>query len=120
MFGHILKFELRYWLRQPMLYIFFFIIALMIFGASSSDSIVIGERVGNVHKNAPYVVENFYALISLFCLVMITAFLNSAAARDFSEKTAQIFFSTPIKKRDFLVGRFFGALIISIIPFLGV
>ncbi len=120
MFGHILKFELKYWLRQPMLYIFFFIIALMIFGASSSDSIVIGERVGNVHKNAPYVVENFYALISLFCLVMITAFLNSAAARDFSEKTAQIFFSTPIKKRDFLLGRFFGALIISIIPFLGV
>lgn len=120
MFGHILKFELRYWLRQPMLYIFFFINALLIFGASSSDSITIGERVGNVHKNAPYVVENFYALMSLTCLLMITAFLNSAAARDFSEKTAQIFFSTPIKKRDFLLGRFFGALIISIIPFLGV
>lgn len=120
MFGHILKFELRYWLRQPMLYIFFFINALLIFGASSSDAITIGERVGNVHKNAPYVVENFYALMSLLCLLMITAFLNSAAARDFTEKTAQIFFSTPIKKRDFLLGRFFGAYIISIIPFLGV
>lgn len=78
----------------------------MIFGASSSDSIVIGERVGNVHKNAPYVVENFYALISLFCLVMITAFLNSAVAPDFSEKTAQIFFSTPIRSVTFYLGDF--------------
>lgn len=120
MFLHILKFELRYWLRQPIVYIFFLINALLIFGASSSESITVGQRVGNVHKNAPYVVENFYAVMSLIALLMITAFLNSAAARDFSEKTSQIFFTTPIKKRDFLFGRFFGAIIISIIPFLGV
>ena len=118
MFLHILKFELRYWLRQPIVYIFFLINALLIFGASSSESITVGQRVGNVHKNAPYVVENFYAVMSLIALLMVTAFLNSAAARDFSEKTSQIFFTTPIKKRDFLFGRFFGAIIISIIPFL--
>ena len=120
MFIHILRFELRYWLRQPMMYIFFLINALMIFGASSSDAITVGERVGNVHKNAPFVVENFYAIMSILSLLMITAFLNSAAARDFSEKTSQIFFTTPIRKRDFLFGRFFGAYIISVIPFLGI
>lgn len=120
MIFHIIKFELRYWLRQPMLYIFFFIISLMIFGASSSDQITIGERVGNVYKNAPFTVQNYYALMSLICLLMITSFLNSAAARDFSEKTAQIIFSTPIKKFDFIFGRFVGAFLISILPFLGV
>ncbi|MBL7924607.1 MAG: ABC transporter permease subunit, partial [Bacteroidia bacterium] len=120
MFSHIFRFELRYWLRQPMLYIFFLINALLIFGATSNDNIIVGERVGNVHKNAPFVVENFYAMMSLLCMLMITAFLNSAAARDFSEKTAQIFFTTPIRKRDFLLGRFSGALLISILPFLGI
>ncbi len=120
MFLHIVKFELRYWFRQPMLYVFFFINALLVFGATSSENITIGERVGNVYKNAPYVVENFYALMSLICLLMITAFHNSAAARDFAQKTSQIFFSTPVKKRDFLWGRFTGAFIISIIPFLGI
>ena len=120
MFKHIFKFEIKYWLRQPMLYIFFLINALLIFGASSSDSISVGGQTGNVHKNAPFIVENFYAVMSLLSLLMITAFLNSAAARDFSEKTSQILFTTPIKKRDFLFGRFFGAVIISMIPFLGV
>lgn len=120
MFLHILRFELRYWLRQPIVYIFFLINALMIYGATSSDSISVGGSIGNVHKNAPYVVENFYAIMSLIALLMITTFLNSAAARDFTEKTSQIFFTTPIKKRDFLFGRFFGAVLISILPFLGI
>ena len=116
----IAKFEIKYWLRQPMLYIFFLIIGLMVFGASSSEQITIGERVGNIHKNAPFVVENFYALMSLICLLMITNFHNSGAARDFSEKTAQIIFSTPIKKSDFIFGRFIGAFVVSLLPFLGI
>lgn len=120
MFKHILKFELRYWFRQPMLYIFILINAALIFGASSSDSITVGSQTGNVNKNAPFIVEQFYSIMSLLTLLMITAFLNSAAARDFTEKTSQILFTTPIKKRDFILGRFFGAVIICMIPFLGV
>ena len=120
MFFQIFLFELRYWLRQPIVYIFFLINTLLVFGATSSDDIVIGGSTGNVHKNAPYVVEFFFANLTLVCLLMITAFFNSAAARDFSEKTSQIFFTTPMKKRDYLLGRFAGALLVSIIPFLGV
>ena len=120
MFFHIFLFELRYWLRQPIAYIFLLINALLVFGATCSDDITIGGSTGNVHKNAPYVVEFFFANLTLICLLMITAFFNSAAARDFSEKTSQIFFTTPMKKRDYLLGRFAGALVISIIPFLGV
>ena len=45
MIFQIAKFEIKYWLRQPMLYIFFTIIALLVFGASSSEQITIGERV---------------------------------------------------------------------------
>lgn len=120
MLFNIIKFELRYWLRQPMVYIFLFINALMIFGASSSDQIIIGAASGNVFKNAPFQVEFFYSVMSILSLLMITAFLNSAAARDFSEKTSQLLFTTPIKKFDFLIGRFIGATIIALIPFLGV
>ena len=92
----------------------------MIFGASSSDQIIIGAASGNVYKNAPFQVEFFYSVISILSLLMITAFLNSAAARDFSEKTSQLLFTTPIKKFDFLIGRFIGATIIALIPFFGV
>ena len=120
MFFHLFRFELRYWLRQPIAYIFFLINALLVFGATVSDDITIGGGVGNVFKNSPYVVQNYYAFFSLLSLLMITTFFNNAAARDFSEKTNQILFSTPLSKRDFMLGRFFGALVVSIIPFLGV
>lgn len=117
---NIFRFELRYWLRQPIAYVFMLINALLVFGATASDDITIGGGTGNVVKNAPYVVENYYALFSLICLLMITAFMNNAAARDFNEKTNQILFTTSIREREFLVGRFLGALVISIIPYLGI
>ncbi len=120
MFSKIFLFEIRYWLKQPMVYIFLFINAMLIFGATSSDSVTVGGSVGNVNKNAPFVVENFYAVMSIISLLMVTAFLNVAAARDFSFNTHQIIFSTPLKKVQFLLGRFCGASFVAIIPFLGV
>jgi ABC-2 type transport system permease protein len=116
----IARFEIRYWLRQPMVYIFLFVNALLVFGATSSDQITIGSSIGNVHKNAPYVIENFYAIFGILALLMVTAFLNSAAARDFSEKTYQLFFTKPIKKIDFLGGRYLGACLVAMLPFLGI
>ena len=120
MFLHIAWFEIRYWLRSWMLWIFTVIIAALIFGAVSSDHVTVGEQLGNAYKNAPYVIENYYSLIGLLTLLMVTAFVNSAAARDFSHNTYQIIFTTPLPRRDFLLGRFFGATLVSVIPMLGV
>ncbi len=59
-------------------------------------------------------------MIGLLTLLMATAFVNSAASRDFSHNTYQIIFSTPLSRRDFLFGRFLGATLVSLIPMLGV
>jgi len=120
MFLHIAWFEIRYWLRSWMLWIFTLIVAAMIFGAASSDHIQVGGALSNTYRNAPYVIENYYAIIGLLTLLMVTAFVNSAAARDFSHNTYQIIFTTPLNRRDFLLGRFFGATLVSVIPMLGV
>ena len=120
MLRHIIGFEIRYWLLSWMLWIFLLIVAAMIFGAASTDQITVGNSLSNTYRNAPYVIENFYAMIGLLTLLMATAFVNSAAARDFSLNTYQMIFSTPLRRRDFLAGRFLGATIVSIIPMLGV
>ncbi len=117
---HIASFEIRYWLRSWMLWIFTLIIALMIFGAVSSDHIVVGAALNNTFHNAPYVIENYYSIIGLLSLLRVTAFVNSAAARDFSYNTYQIIFSTPIHRRDFILGRFLGSALVSVIPMTGV
>jgi ABC-2 type transport system permease protein len=116
----IFLFEIRYWLRSWMLWIFLLLVALAIFGGVSTDNIQIGVALSNTYRNAPFVIQNYYAIMGLLTLLMATAFVNSAAIRDFNHNTSQIIFSTRLKKSDFLLGRFAGATVVSIIPMLGV
>ncbi len=113
-------FEVRYWLRQPMVYIFFLILGLLPFFAVISDNVQIGGGIGNVFKNAPYVVYQFYGAMSFIAILMVTAFVNGTAIRDFTSDTAQIIFSTPVSKRSYLVGKFLGSTFIAALPLLGV
>jgi ABC-2 type transport system permease protein len=111
-------FEIRFWLRSWMLWIFVFIIGSMALGATSVDGVF--GAFSNAHRNAPLAIENFYAYFGLFTVLMSMAFVNSAATRDFSCRTHEIIFSTPLRQRDFLLGRFLGATLISTIPMLGI
>ena len=120
MFGHIFTFEIRYWLRQPMMYVFLLVNVLMFTWANASDDLTIGGTFGNIYKNAPYVIQNQYGTWCVFALLMTTAFVQSAAIRDFTYKTNQIVFASPIRKFDYLAGRFFGSFLVAIIPFLGI
>ncbi len=120
MFLHFVRFEIRYWLRSWMLWIFLFIIALMIFGATATDQVTIGGALENTFRNAPFVIENYYSFICLLTLLMTVAFVNSAASRDFAFNTHQMIFATPLRKFDYLAGRYLGATLIAVIPLLGV
>ncbi|MEO8660280.1 MAG: M1 family aminopeptidase [Bryobacteraceae bacterium] len=120
MFQHFLGFELRYWLRGWMVWIFFLIISLMIFGACSSDKVTVGESIGNTFRNAPFVIQNYYAIMAVLTLLMTTAFVNSAAIRDFQYNTNQMLFSLPVSKSGYIMGRYLGASIAAMIPPLGV
>ena len=103
-----------------MLYIFLIVITMLIVGAMSTDNIVIGQVLENTYRNAPFVVQNFYAMMAILTCLMTTAFVNDAASRDFAHKTSQLMFTKPISKFGFLMGRFWGAVCIAIIPILGV
>lgn len=115
-----IKYEWWFWLRSPMTWILLFINTLLIFGAVTSDSISIGGGVGSVHKNAPYTIQTYYAVMSLICLLMTTAYMNATATRDFQHNMYQLVFSTPIRKRDYFFGKFIGAMTMAVIPLLGV
>ncbi len=112
--------EINYWLKTPMIWIFMFINALFVFGAVASENVQIGGSIGNIHKNAPFVIESFYATMSIISLLMTTAFMNATANRDFQYGMHQFMFSSPIQKGHYFFGKFIGAAIISVIPLLGV
>ena len=120
MFAKIYAFEIRYWLKQPMVYVFMGINALLVFGAVASDNVTIGQAFDNLHKNAPYVVQSLYAYMSAVTFLLVTAFVQASALRDFGHRTEELIFTTPLRKTPYLLGRFLGACTIALVPFLGV
>jgi ABC-2 type transport system permease protein len=113
-------FEIRYWLRSTMLWVFTGIVALLVLLTMSTDQVQVGGAIGNTFRNAPFVVEQYYSIFWFITLLMVTAFVNSAAAREFAYDMHQIIFTKPIRKFDFLVGRFLGSVIVSTIPMIGI
>ena len=100
-------------------------IFLLVFGilctmATVSDQVSIGGSFGNIKKNAPFVAQNWYAVFSIMGLLLATAFLNTAALRDFERQMSQLVFSKPIGKGGYYFGHFFGGLLASMIPMLGI
>ena len=53
MFRHFFLFELRYFLRGWMVWIFLIVMGAMIFGAVTSDSVRVGGAIGNVTAMRP-------------------------------------------------------------------
>jgi len=117
---NIFKFELRYHFRSPLFYILFIIFFFMTFGAVTSDAVQIGGALGNVNKNAPFVIMQFLLIMSAFGVLTSTAYVANAIHRDFELNTDSLFFSSPVKKWQYLTGRFSAAFVVSSMVYLGV
>lgn len=120
MFRHVLGFELRQQFSNPVFWVVAGIFALLAFGATSSDAVQVGGAVGNVLRNSPYVIVQIFGAFSSLSMLLIVIFIGGAALRDFDNRTAELFFTTPMRKRDYLLGRFGGGLVASIVIMLAV
>jgi ABC-type transport system involved in multi-copper enzyme maturation permease subunit len=112
MWQEFFRFDLRYQLRQPLLWIVAATLAALAFISAGSDSARIGGAIGNVHLNAPVVIANQLGYLSLIAMFMVTVFIAGAILRDGEAGVADLLFATPMRKLDYLLGRFlagFGA-----------
>ena len=111
MLRHLLGFEFAQLLKNGVFWIVVAVYALMGFGTMASDNVSIGGGVGNVMRNAPAVVISLLGSFSVISVLLATIFVAGIALRDFEQRTAELFFATPMKKRDYLLGRFGGGVI---------
>jgi ABC-2 type transport system permease protein len=119
MFWEIFTFELKYLFKRPLIYVFFLVFFLSTFGAVSTDSVILGDAVGNVNRNSPYIIFHMLIVISVISLLFVPAFISSSVTRDVELNTGSFFFAAPISKNDYLAGRFGGGLLISFIAVSG-
>ena len=119
MFKNFFLLELKYAFKQPMIYIFLGFVTLLTFGITSSG-IAFFDTIGNAYANAPHTITVYTTFLTLFGLMIAAAFFNDAALRDHDNNFNEILFSAPISKSGYFFGRFFGALVLSTIPMLGI
>jgi len=110
-FRSVVGFELRYQLRQPLLWATAGLFALMGFVVTSTDALEIGGSIGGVNRNAPWVVARLLGNMSVLGIFIVVAFVATSVLRDFERGTDELVFSRPVRVRDLLLGRFAGALL---------
>jgi hypothetical protein len=114
MLTKIAAFEIRYQLRTPLFAVGFIIFFLLAFGSVTIDQVQIGGR-GNVNINSPFAILQTLAIMNLFALFVVTAFVANVVIRDDETGFAPILRATQVSKFDYLVGRFSGAIIVAFI-----
>lgn len=110
MWRSIFWFEIRYQLRQPLFYLVTFFFSVLLFVAGTGHGP--GAAAGNLHLNAPAVTIELLVKGIFLVLFLMTAFVASAAVRDFDRRTSELFFSMPISRFDYLTGRFAGTMVV--------
>jgi hypothetical protein len=111
------KFELGTQLRQPLLWVCALLFGALAFGATTTDAIQVGGSIGNVNRNAPVVVAQLLGAFSLMSIFVVTIFIAGTVLRDSDVGISDMLFATPMKKRDYLVGRFTAGLVACLFIF---
>lgn len=120
MFAEVFRFELRYQLRQPLFWVASFFFFLITFLAITTDAVIIGGSIGQVNRNAPFVVMQMFLVMSLLATFINTAFVAGTVLRDSDHKTRELFFSTRLNKPAYLLGRFLGAFTVACLLYVAV
>ncbi len=115
MFSEILRFDLKLQLRTPFLWLGAAAFALLAIFLTSTDAMHVG---GNVHRNAPVVIVLQLAVLSILGMLVVASTIASGLLRDFELGTSELVFATPMRKSDYLFGRF-GAAMLSALLFFG-
>ncbi len=119
-FREVFRFELSHHLRSGLFWMAAVLFFALTFGAVTSDVVQIGGAIGNVNRNAPFVIVQILGVMSILGVFVSTAFVASAVVRDYELGTDGVFFTTPVGKLQYLAGRFGGALTVALLIYVAV
>lgn len=119
----ILLFEIRQRLRRISTYVYFLILfalgmlfTLLSGGAFPGGSVDFGTG-GKVLVNSPYALNQIIAYIAVFGVIITASLAGQATFQDVESNSTAFFYTAPITKFDYLVGRFVGVLCLQFLIF---
>jgi len=109
MWYEIFKFELKYRAKRADTYIYF---ALLFCYALIAVDFIFNENLNPIKRNAPYIIAKVMGIIAALFTMLTSMIMGVAVLRDFDHNVAPLLFVNPIKKSDYLLGRFLGSTIV--------
>lgn len=111
----IFRFEFRYRRNRPATYLYFVILLIISFCAVTTD-LIDGLSGGAIKENGTRTVATLSLMLYLLIGVLITsAIMGVAVVRDFEHRTDSLFFTKPIRRWEYLTGRYLGAMTILLL-----
>src|SRR5215472_1309476 len=126
MIGTILLFEVRQRLGRISTYMYFlilfavgYLIALAVGGGlpGGSGSVDLG---GKVFANSPFALSQLISSVSMLGLIIAAALAGQATYQDIDNNCDSFFYTAPIRKVDYLAGRFLGSVVTQLLIFSGI
>jgi ABC-2 type transport system permease protein len=108
----IARFEFRYLLRNPLLWVTAACTFAMFFVAMSVKGFELGSEAGLL-ANAAYATLRNYLMVSMMYMFVTTSFVANVIIRDDETNFGPIIRSTRITKFEYLMGRFLGAFSVA-------
>lgn len=119
----IFLFELRQHLRKPSTYIY----SMIFFSLSFLFTIIAGNTFpgatltlglpNRVHMNSPMALNLIMTYVAFFGILIVGPIMGQATYKDFHNQIHSLIFTTPVKKHQYLLGRFAGAFVVLTLIF---
>ena len=113
-FREIFKFEVEYRLRQPSTWVY----ALVLLGIPFLLPHAINGSSN--YLNAPVAVMQISAVLGSIGMLVTAGIFGDAASRDVQTRMHALFYTSPVRERDYLGGRFLGGLVVNGVLVMGV
>src|SRR5687768_6585614 len=117
--AEIFRFELAYQMRRPWPWLFIVVLLVLSF-LMTRDGSVSEVLYADFFLNSPFAIAKTTVFGSVIWLVMSAAIAGDAAARDVATGMHPLIYTKPVRKGDYLGGRFLPALAINALILLAV
>ena len=114
MFGEVFRFEVEYRLRQPSTWVY----GLVLFGIPFL--LMHGINGSSQYLNAPVKVMQASAILGSIGMLITAGIFGDAASRDVQTRMHALFYTSPVRERDYLGGRFLGGLVVNAVLVMGI
>ncbi|SFH44069.1 ABC transporter permease/M1 family aminopeptidase [Pedobacter insulae] len=108
-------FEIKYRLKRPETYFFFLL--LFLFSLVGIEFVFQGIDLGLVKKNSPLVIAKSMGAITGLSMIIASMIMGVPVLRDFQYDVTSLIYVNPISKKDYLLGRFLGSLVVLLFIF---